>query len=323
MKTTVYTKYGKPEVVKVIETEKPTPREDEICIRIKAATLSSEDTTFRKGQPFIARSATGWCNPKLPTLGSNLSGEVESVGKSVTKFLPGDRVVASSDAKFGAHAEYICLSQNSVVARAPQNQSSTEAVSIMAGSLTALPFLRDIANLSAEQHILIHGASGTVGSAALQLAKYLGAEVTAVCSGQNTEWVQSLGADHVIDYTQQDFTQNLDCYDVIFDTVGKSCFALSEKALKPNGIYMTTVLNWNIVFSQILSALFLSKKAKIIFTGLRKDVEKLADLKLINQLAEKNILKAVIDQRYALKDIVAAHAYVDTGHKKGNVILVP
>jgi len=322
MKAIVYTEYGAPDVLQIQELEKPVPEDNEVLIRIYAATVSSEDCTFRKGKPFVARFATGLFKPKINTLGSYLAGKIEAVGKNVIRFKTGDEVFGATGAEFGAHAEYICLPEEGALALKPDNLNPGEAVSVCSGCLTALPFLRDAGKIQSGQKVLINGASGSVGSAAVQLAAYLGAEVTGVCSTANVKMAQSLGAARVIDYTKEDFTQNGETYDIIFDTVGKSSFSRCKGSLKPGGIYLLTVLTWAIVWQMLLTAKISNKNASIIFTGLRPDNEKSADLVFLKELAETGKIKPVIDKAYSLEQSVEAHRYVDTGHKKGNVVLL-
>ena len=321
MKAIVYAEYGAPDVLQIQELEKPVPKDNEVLIKIFAATVSSEDCTFRKGKPFVARFATGLVKPKIKILGSYLSGEVEAVGKGVTRFKTGDQVFGATSAEFGAHAEFICLPEDGALALKPTNLSYGDAVSVCAGGLTALPFLRDAGKIQRGQKVLINGASGSVGSAAVQLAGYLGAEVTGVCSSANVEMVQSLGAARVIDYTKEDFTQSGESYDIIFDTVGKSSFSRCKASLKPDGIYLLTVLTWPILWQMLWTAKIGNKRAIITFTGLRPDNEKRDDLNILKELAESGKVKPVIDKSYSLEQAVEAHRYVDTGHKKGNVLL--
>jgi NADPH:quinone reductase-like Zn-dependent oxidoreductase len=321
MKAIVYTEYGTPDVLRIQELEKPVPEDNEVLIKIYAATVSSEDCTFRKGRPFVARSATGLLKPKLNTLGSYLSGKIEAVGKSVTRFKVGDQVFGATGAEFGAHAEYICLSEEGALVLKPANLNHGEAVSVCSGGLTALPFLRNAGKIQSGQKVLINGASGSVGSAAVQLARYFGAEVTGVCSSANVELVKSLGADKVIDYTKEDFTQGGETYDIIFDTVGKSSFSRCKGSLKPGGIYLLTVLTWPILWQMLWTAKIGNKRATITFTGLRSDNEKREDLNFLKELAKSGKVKPVIDKSYSLEQAVEAHRYVDTGHKKGNVVL--
>ncbi len=321
MKAVVYHIYGPPEVLQFAEMEKPVPKDNEVLVKIMATTVSAVDSIFRAASSNFARMATGVFKPKNPILGNELSGVVESVGKNVKRFKTGDRVFGPSKEGYGAHAEYICLSEDSALTTMPSNMDFEEAAAVPYGALTALPFLRDTANLQRGQKILIIGASGSVGTFAVQFARHFGAEVTAVCSGANAELVRSLGADKVIDYTKTDFTKSGETYDVIFDTVGKSSFPKSKNSLKPGGIFMTTYISTAILFQMLWTSMAGSKKAKISFTGLRTDNEKAEDMQFIKELFEKKQLTTIIDRRYPLDQIVEAHRYVDQGHKKGNVVI--
>jgi NADPH:quinone reductase-like Zn-dependent oxidoreductase len=321
MRASVYTHYGSPDVLQITEVERPTPGENEVLIRVHATTVTSEDCIFRKGKPFIARSATGLLRPKKPTLGAECAGEIEAVGKDVKRFRAGDQVFASSGPALGAHAEYLCLPEDGALALKPANMTYGEAAAICGGALTALPFLRDKGHIQRGQRILIIGASGSVGTAAVQLAKYFGAEVTGVCSTTNLELVRSLGADDVIDYTKADFTQSGQTYDIIFDAVGKSSFSRCKTSLGRKGIYLSTVLSFGILLQMIRTSTAGTRKAMITFTGLRPSSEKTKDLTFLKELVEAGKLTSVIDRRYPLEQIAEAHRYVDTGHKRGSVVI--
>ena len=320
MKAIVYTKYGPPEVLQLKEVEKPTPKDNQVLIRICATTVTAVDSIFRKGDQVFARLFTGLIKPKNRTLGSELAGEIEAVGKDVKRFKVGDQVFAGTDG-FGAHAEYICLSEEAVLITKPANMTYGEAAAVCGSVLTALPFLRDEANIQSGQKVLINGASGSIGTVAVQLAKYFGAEVTGVCSTTNLELVRSLGADKVIDYTKEDFTKNGQTYDIIFDTVGKSSFSRCKGSLKQTGVYLTTVLTLTILLQMFWTSKIDSKRAIIAFTGLRPANEKIEDLIFLKELIEAGKIKSVIDRRYPLEQIAEAHRYVEKGHKKGNVVI--
>lgn len=321
MKAIVCTKYGPPEVYRLEDVPKPTPNDNEILIRIHASTVTTSGGFMRRGEPRFARLFTGLTKPKTPILGTDLAGEVEAVGKDVTRFTVGDPVFAASDTRFGAYAEYTCMPEDGAIALKPANMTFDEAAAVCEGALTALPFLRDTAHIQLGQRILINGASGAIGTFAVQLAKHFGAEVTGVCSGANVDLVKSLGADRVIDYTVEDFTQVEAEYDIIFDTVGKSSFARCKPALKQHGIYMTPVLTMPILWQMMLTARFGSKKAAFAATGLRPASDKAKDMQFLKELIEAGKLRSIIDRRYPLEDIVGASRYVDAGHKKGNVVL--
>jgi len=329
MNAIVLEKYGPPSVLQFSEVEKPTPKDNEVLIRIYAAAVTATDPVDRKGEPFVARIFSGIRRPKHPIPGGMLAGVIEATGKDVRRFEVGDRVYGSTGLSLGAHAEYKCLPEDEALAIIPAGMSYEEAAATVDGVLTALPFLRDEANLRRGQHVLIIGASGSVGTAAVQLAKYYGAQVTGVCSTSNLDMVKSLGADDVIDYRQEDFTKNGPTYDVIFDAVGKSSFSRSKSLLKPGGVYLSTgptvggfFLNTLVLLFQMLwTSKIGNKRAKFAATGLRPSSEKSKDLALLNDLIEAGTIKPVIDRRYPLEQIVEAHKYVEQGHKRGNVVL--
>jgi NADPH:quinone reductase-like Zn-dependent oxidoreductase len=318
MKAIVCTEYGSPDVLHLREVAKPTPKADEVLIKIHAATVTPSDCAFRKGEPFIIKLMYGLNRPRLSTQGVEFAGEVETTGGAVKRFRPGDAVFGLSVDRFGAHAEYLCLPETKPIVHKPANQSYAAIVGICDGAATALIFLRDVAKLQPGQNVLINGASGAVGVYGVQLAKHYGTQVTAVCSAKNFALVQALGADHTIDYTQEDFTRRGVRYDVIFDAVGKCSFAECKVALTPTGLYLTTVPTLGIVWQMAQTAFFGSKKAKFVTAGLMQNQ---ANLTHLAELAAAGQLKAVLDRCYPLEQIAAAHRYVEEGHKKGNVII--
>jgi NADPH:quinone reductase-like Zn-dependent oxidoreductase len=261
----------------------------------------------------------GFLKPRHPILGQELAGEIESIGRDVTRFKPGDQVFGFD--MFGAYAEYKCMPEKGALAIKPVDLSYEEAASIPNGALTALPFLRDKGNIQSGQTVLLYGASGSVGAAAIQLAKYYGADVTGVCSTTNLEWVKSLGADHVIDYTQEDFTENGKTYDIIFDTVGKRSFSACKGSLTDEGIYLATVPTPAIMLQALWTAKRGGKKVKFLAAGLRPSSEKVKDLVFLTELIEAEKIKPVIDRVYPLEQMAEAHYHVETGHKKGNVVI--
>lgn len=316
MKAIEYTRYGAPDVLKLTEVAIPVPQDNEILIRIFATAVSSGDVRLRKADPFAVRLLFGFLKPKKKILGVVLAGQVEAVGKDVTLFKEGDQVFGSTGLGLGTYAEYICLPQHGALAAKPANLTYKEAAAIPFGGTTALSFLRK-GKIQRGQKVLIYGASGAVGTSAVQLAKYFGAEVTAVCSTSNLELVRSLGADKVIDYTKDDLSQQSERYDIILDTVGKSPFSNCVSLLKTNGYYLRVV---HMALSAILRGLWISMTTgkKVIGGGITETSE---DLVFLKELVEAGKLRAVIDRSYSLEEIVEAHTYVEKGHKKGNVIV--
>jgi len=314
MKAIVYTKFGPPDVLHLEVVGQPPPKDNEVLIRIYATTVAKEDPDMRASPGF-----NGLLKPRNTILGQELAGEIEAVGRNVTRFKPGDQVYGID--MFGAYAEYKCMPEDGALAAKPANLSYEEAASVPNGALTALPFLRDKGAVKSGQTVLIYGASGSVGAAAVQLAKVYGAEVTGVCSTPNLEWIQALGADQVIDYTQEDFTKNGKTYDVIFDTVGKRSFAECKGSLTDEGIYLATVPSLAIMLQAIWPAKSSGKKARFMATGLRSAREKSKDLVFLTELIEAGKMRPVIDRRYPLEQLAEAHRYVQQGHKKGNVVI--
>ena len=319
MKAIVYTEYGSVDVLQLKEVAKPTPKKNEVLIRIEATTVTAVDSTFRQGASLSGRLYTGLTRPKRPVLGSTLAGEIEAVGKDVTRFKVGDQVFGAT-ADFGTHAEYICLSEDGALALKPASISYAEAVATNA-VLTALPFLRDEGQIRSGHKVLINGASGSVGSYAVQLAKQAGATVTGVCSTEKMDFVKSLGADKIIDYKHEEFTNSGERYDIIFDAAGKSSYGRCKHILNENGIYLSIVLSPGIVFNMLWTSIAGSKKAKIAFAGLRPASEQAKDLRFLTKLMEAGQLKSLVDRSYPLAETAEAHRYVDTGRKKGSVVI--
>ncbi len=322
MKAVEYTKYGPPEVLQLKDITKPVPNDNEVLIKTYATTVTATDCTFRKGEPKFSRLFTGITKPKNKTLGSEFAGEIEAAGKDVKLFKEGDKVVGTTPG-YGSYSEYICLPvDKSTLANIPADKNYEEAIACCDGFLTSLPFLRDKGKIQKGQNVLIIGASGGVGSAAVQLAHYFGAQVTGVCSTSGLELVKALGADKVIDYTKEDFTKSGETYNIIFDLVGKTTFSQCKNSLKKNGKFLQAAITLSIFTSVLWTAMLSKKKAMIMATGLRPPTERTKDLNFINELLEKGKIKSVIDRKYPFDQIAEAHRYVDKGHKKGNVVIV-
>lgn len=321
MKAAVRRRYGPPEAVRIEEVPTPQPGDDEILVRVRAATVGVVDGLARSGSPFYARAGFGVLRPRAPVLGSDFAGRVEAAGRDVTRFAVGDAVFGTVAPRFGAHAEYACLPEHGAVAPMPAGLSYPEAAAL--ADATALCFLRDKALVRPGQAVLINGASGAVGAAAVQLARHFGASVTGTCSGPHAGLVRKLGAESVVDYTRADFTRAGRRYDVIFDVAGVSSFGRCRAALSPGGVYLTTAPSPAIMVQMAWTARMRppSRRAVVAFTGLRPADSKRRDLLYLRDLVEKSELAAVIGGRYPLERIAEAHARVDAGHKKGNIVV--
>jgi NADPH2:quinone reductase len=317
MKAIIYKKYGSPNVLEPFDAEKPTPKANEVLIRVYATSVTTADSMMRRGDTFLSRILLGFTKPKKKylILGTEFSGKIEAVGGTVKKFKSGDEVYGFRGFGTGCYAQYKCMNENGSLTLKPQNMSYEEAASLVDGATTALFFLKEV-NIQKGQKVLINGASGSIGTFAVQLAKYFGAEVTGVCSTKNVALVTSLGADKVVDYTKYDFTKMNDRYDIIFDTVGKSSFTHCRKALTNNGQYIITVMTFKCILQSFLTKLGNGKK--VIFA---MSVNKTEALNYIRTLIEEGKLKTIIDKRFSLEELPEAHAYVEEGHKKGNVVI--
>jgi NADPH:quinone reductase-like Zn-dependent oxidoreductase len=322
MKAVVYDRYGPPEVLRLADVERPVPKDDEVLVRVHATTVNRLDVHTREANRpsgmavmVLSRLVSGLRRPRQPILGSEFAGEVAAVGASVSEFAVGERVFGNSGLGFGAHAEFLCIRESARIASMPANMSFVEAAAVSDGFLNAVWCLR-LADPHAGQKVLVYGASGSIGTAGVQLAKYFGADVTAVCNTKNVVMVRSLGADRVIDYTSEDFTKNGETYDVIFDAVGKHSFERSKGSLKRGGSYLATD-----GFKNLFLALWTSRVGdkKVLFQLPPRYTKK--DMLFLKQLIEAGRYRAVIDRRYPLEEVVEAARYVETEQKAGNVVL--
>lgn len=313
MRAVVFRKYGTPDVLHVEEVERPTPKENEVLVKVMASSVTRSDTGLRSSEYFFARIFTGLLRPKRTIAGMEFAGVVEEVGAVVSNFQVGDEVFGIEG---GANAEYICVDEGGLIAHKPKGMAFEEAAAVCDGALLALTCLKPAERRG--QSIVVYGASGSIGTAAVQLAKYFGADVTAVCNSKNVELMRSLGADEVVDYLNEDFTRNGKEYDVVFDSVGKHSFRRSRHSLKPEGIYISVDLGfmWHVPMLSLLTRWIGRKKAKLAIGRYRKE-----DLHLLKELIEAGKYRAVIDRSYPLESVVEATRYVETEEKTGNVVL--
>lgn len=315
MKAITYRRYGPPEVLQLEDLPRPEPRPHELLIRVRATTVSTGDWRLRKPDPFAVRFFFGFRRPRQPVLGVVFAGVVESVGGKVKRFKPGDEIFGSAGIRCGAYAEYLCLHEDGAVGTKPANMNFEEAASVPFGALTALDYLQR-AHVTPGQKVLVYGASGAVGSAAVQLARHFGGEVTAVCSTSNLELVRSLGAVHTLDYTREDIAAHNIAYDVVFEAVGKLPMATCEKLLTPKGHLLLASAGPG----EMLRGLWLSLTSKRrVSSGMTKETAD--NMLFLKNLIEKGEYKAVIDRRYAMEQMAEAHTYAEQGHKKGNVVV--
>jgi NADPH:quinone reductase-like Zn-dependent oxidoreductase len=322
MKAILHTKYGPSDELQLKLVDKPVPKDNEVLIKIHATTVTTTDCNARnftfvpQSFKFFARLMFGFNKPKINILGIDLSGEIEAIGKDVKLFKVGDRVFGSPGTKFGGHAEYSCIPENGALRIMPAEISWEEAAAIPLAGNTALFFIRDLGKIQKGQKILIHGASGAIGTYAVQIARYYGAEITGVCSSSNAEMLKSIGADKVIDYTKEDFRKSAERYDFVFDVVGKTTFSDCKGILKPGGIYLENMLGLNDIPKMLWTSIFGGKKIK---GGVSK--ESAENLNFLSELIEKGKLKPVIDRVFPLEKTAEAFQYVEQGHKKGTVII--
>ena len=325
MKAVVYEKFGPPEVLKLKNVPKPAPKKNEVLVRILASTVSIEDPRMRSAEfdwPLILRIIGGFIlgfnKPKKQILGIEFAGKIEQVGQNVLRLKKGDHIYGYTGVGLGAHAQFKCMPEKGIMALKPTNMTFAESATIPNGALTSLVFLRNKGRIKKGEHVLINGASGAVGTAAVQLAKYYGAKVTGVCSATNLELVRSIGADSVINYEIEDFTKNGQHYDIIFDTVGKRTFAQCKASLKIDGRYLRTIFGLSEMLQMMWTSVIGGKRVIIAASNFDWKVK---DLLFLKEIIEKRRLKAVIDRIYSMEQIAEAHCYVEKGHKKGNVVI--
>lgn len=323
MKAMVFTEYGTADVLQLKEIEKPVPADSEVLVKIYATTVTAEDPKIRsfKFPPLLwlpAGIVFGFSKPKITILGFELAGEIEAIGRNVRRFRVGDRVYGYAGMRFGAYAQYKCMPEKGLLEAMPANMTYEKAAAVPNGALTSLVFLKKKGNIQNGEKVLIYGASGAVGTAAVQLAKYFGAEVTAVCSTKNLDLVKTLGADKVIDYTKEDFTSRDEYYDIIFDTVGKTSLSKTKRLLRRKGRYLLTEFGPKGIVQMAWTSLVGDKK---VIGAASNFSWKAEDLFFLKELIEAGKLTSVIDRCYPLEQIPEAHRYVETGHKKGNVVI--
>ena len=317
MKAAVHTRYGPPDVVRILEVDKPAAKDNEVLVRVHATTVNRTDSGLRAAKPFVNRFFTGLRRPRVTVLGNEFAGEVEAAGRGVRSFAVGDRVFGYNGTRFGAHAEYLAMPEGGSLATMPAKVTYEEAAPSTEGSHYALSLIRK-ARIRSGQKVLVNGATGAIGSAAVQLLKGLGAEVTAVCGTEHVELVRGLGADRVIDYTAEDFTRDTQTYDVVLDAVGKSSFGRCKRLLKPGGIYLSSDLG-PLSQNPILALITPLLRGKKVMFPIPRDNQEM--VRYFRELLESGEFKPLIDRRYRLDEIVEAYRYVETGQKVGNVVI--
>lgn len=320
MKASVSKMYGTPEVFRIEDVTKPTPKHNEVLVRVYAATVTGSDIMMRTGKPYVGRLYLGLSKPKTTILGFDFAGEIVETGNNVISFKVGDKVFGGTTT-LGSYAEYICVNVDDVITTMPENISYQAAAPVSGSAITVMNFLKGLAKIKAGNKVLINGASGSLGTYAVQIAKHYGAEVTGVCSTTNTKMVSELGADFVIDYTKADFTKNGKQYDIIFDTVGKTTFSYCKNSLTENGIYLSSVISFPLLLQMMKTSLFGKKKVKSSSTGMLPAKERLNYFLELKELLKAEKIKTVIDNSYPLSQMGDAHKYVEKGHKKGNIII--
>lgn len=320
MKAMISTRYGGPEILQLQEVDKPIPKENEVLVNIKSSSITTAETMMRTGYPIIGRLYMGLFKPKNQISGTGFSGSIEALGENVRKFNLGENVFGESLNTFGTYAEYVCIEEDGIIAKLPDNISHEEAAVVGDGPITSLNFLRNLGEIKAQHNILIIGASGSLGTAAVQLAKNFGAEVTGVCSSKNIQLVKSLGADNVIDYKNEDFSTNGNTYDIIYDTLGVSSFLNCKNSLTKNGVYMSPVLDFGLLFQMLFTSIFGTKKAKFAATGMLPHKVIRQYLEEISLLMKLGKMRSIISKRFSLNQIPDAHRHIEEGHKRGNIV---
>lgn len=323
MKAAIYTSYGSADVLTLEEVNKPSPAENEVLVQIYAASVTAADTMMRRGSPHLGRLMLGLRRPKQQVLGTGFAGVIAAVGPNVRLFKPGDRVFGETVFGFGTYAEFTVVKEQGLILSMPENLSFEQAASVCDGPLTDMNFLRNLGNIQPGQRVLINGASGSLGTAAVQLAAHFGAHVTGVCSTGNLDMVRDLGAHQVIDYSKVDFSRTGQQFDIVYDTVGKSSFARCKQILTPDGVYLSPVLSVALLLQMLRTSVFSRKKARFSATGLLPVADLRKMLIDLRQLLAAGYLTPVVDRRYQLAQIAEAHRFVDTGHKRGNVVVTP
>ena len=315
MRAVVFDRYGPPEVLRIADVERPIPKDDEVLVRVRATTVTRTDAGSRSAEYLVARAVTGLFRPRRGTVGIEFAGEIAGTGTAVTKFAPGDRVFGIRSA---SNAEYVCVREDGVIAHMPANLTFEEAAAVADGALSAMSLLRS-AGVASGTKLLVYGASGSIGTGSVQVAKHLGAHVTAVCNTENLELMRSLGADEVVDYLNEDFARRGETYDVVVDAAGKTSFLRSRPALGPGGLYITTDpgFMWHDAILALLTKWGSDRKAKLGIVRYRKP-----DILALKELLERGEYRPVVDRTYPLEDVVDAHRYVETHQKTGNVVLI-
>ena len=321
MKAVIAKAYGGPEVLSIQEIERPAPKDNEVLVKTYASAVTQADVMMRTGKPLFGRLFLGLRKPRAAVPGTAFAGKVEAVGRAVTRFAVGDDVFGETTVGFHAHAQFVTVPEDGIIQTIPMTMSYEEAAPVTDGALTVHNFLTRLVTIQPGQKVLINGAAGGLGTSAVQLAKHLGAEVTAVASRRNLGFLRDLGADHVIYYAAEDFTRRRGAYDVIFDTVGKVPFGKARRALTSDGVYLSPVLGLGLLFRMLWTGKFGRRKARFSATGLLPHAELSSRLAEVKTLIEDGALKTIIDRRYGLEQIAEAHGYVQSGHKRGNVVL--